>query len=94
VKNIDTIESILQVIHKDNMNFMAPDDSYLYDSDSDDSTCSTTSELSNSEESWQVIEREERIKDSVDEAIAVLNEEYSSQYVSTDWENNAFKDVD
>lgn len=94
MKNIDSIETILQVIHQDNLNFMAPNDSYLYVSDSDGSTCSTTSGPSNSEESWQAIEREERIKDSVDEAIAVLNEQYSSQYVSTDWENNAFKDDD
>jgi hypothetical protein len=81
-------------IHQDNLNFMAPNDSDLYVSDSDDNTCSTMSGLSNSEESWQVIEREERIKDSVDEVIAILNEQYSSQYVSTDWENNAFKDDD
>ncbi|KAI8062775.1 uncharacterized protein B0P05DRAFT_599327 [Gilbertella persicaria] len=43
VKNIDTIETILQVIHEDNLNFMTPDDSFIHDSDSDSSTASTIS---------------------------------------------------
>lgn len=84
MKNIDTIETILQVIHEDNLNFMAPNDSFIYDSDSDSSTASTISASSNSGENWQATEREERIKERVNEAISMLNEQYQSQYVSTD----------
>jgi polysaccharide pyruvyl transferase WcaK-like protein len=41
---------------------------------------------------WKAAEREERIKERVNEAIRMLNEQYQSQYVSTDWESNAFSD--
>ena len=53
---------------------------------------STISASSNSGENWQATEREERIKERVNEAISMLNEQYQSQYVSTDWESNAFND--
>lgn len=92
MKNIDIIETILQVIHEDNLNFMAPNDSFIYDSDSDSSTASTISASSNSGENWQANEREEIIKERMNEAISMLNEQYQSQYVSTDWESNAFND--
>lgn len=92
MKNIDTIETILQVIHEDNWNFMAPNDSFIYGSDSDSSTASTISASSNSGENWQATEGEEIIKGRVNEAISMLNEQYQSQYVSTDWKSNAFND--
>ncbi|EIE90128.1 hypothetical protein RO3G_14839 [Rhizopus delemar RA 99-880] len=92
MKNINIIETILQVIHEDNLNFMAPNDSFIYDSGSDSSTASTISASSSSGEDWQAIEREEGIKERVNEAISMLNEQYQSQYVSTVWESNAFND--
>lgn len=92
MKNIDTIETILQVIHEDNLNFMALNDSFIYESDSDSSTDSTISTSSNSGKNWQATEREERTKERVNEAISMLNEQYQSQYVSTDCESNVFND--
>ncbi|KAG0739629.1 hypothetical protein G6F21_011073 [Rhizopus arrhizus] len=79
MKNIDIIETILQIIHEDNLNFLAPKDSFIYESDSDSSTDSTLSTSSNLKYNWKATEREERIKERV-------NEQYQSQYVSTDWE--------
>lgn len=92
VKNINIIETVLQVIHEDNLNFMAPNDLFIYDSGSDSSTASTILASSNSGEDWHATEREERIKERVNEAISVLSEQYQSQYVSTVWESNAFND--
>ncbi|KAI9266016.1 hypothetical protein BY458DRAFT_512843 [Sporodiniella umbellata] len=94
VKNINIIETILQIIHEDNANFLAPNDSLVYESDSDSSTDSTISTSSNSEYSWKAAKREERIKGKVNEVIRLLNEQYQSQYVSTDWEINAFSSKD
>lgn len=90
MKNIDVIETILQIIHEDNLNFLAPNDSLIYESDSDSSTDSTISTPSNSKYNWKAAEREERIKERVNEAIRLLNEQYQSQYVSTERKSNAF----
>jgi hypothetical protein len=30
MKNIDIIETILQIIHEDNLNFLAPNDSFIH----------------------------------------------------------------
>lgn len=67
MKNIDIIETILQIIHEDNLNFLAPKDSFIYESDSDSSTDSTLSTSSNLKYNWKAAEREERIKERVNE---------------------------
>ncbi|KAI7892877.1 uncharacterized protein EV154DRAFT_479784 [Mucor mucedo] len=54
VKNIDIIETILQIIHEDNLNFLAPNVSLVYESDSDSSTDSTISTSSNSREEARI----------------------------------------
>ncbi|KAI8076005.1 hypothetical protein BDF21DRAFT_314974, partial [Thamnidium elegans] len=73
VKNIGTIETILQVIHEDNLNFMTSSDTFIYNYDSDSSTSNTLSTSSNSGENWQDAEREERIKEKVNEATVTCN---------------------
>lgn len=92
MKNIEIIETILQIVHEDNLEFLTPNDSLLYksDSDSDDGTDSTISTSSDATNTWKAAEREERINERVNEALKSLNEQYHSQYVSTDWEGNAF----
>ncbi|KAI8641104.1 hypothetical protein BD408DRAFT_389390 [Parasitella parasitica] len=89
VRNIDIIESIIQVNHEDNLIFLSPNDFDIYDSDSDSSVSSTESDV---KEDWKERERETRIKEKVDEAINSLNEQYKNDYVSTNWEDNAFTD--
>ncbi|CAO3657244.1 unnamed protein product [Mucor hiemalis] len=91
VKNIEIIKTILQIIHEDNLNFLAPNDLLVYESDSDSSTDSNISTSSNS---WKAAEREERMKERVNECIRLLNEQHQRQYVSTDWEINAFSSND
>lgn len=88
MRNIDIIESIIQVTHEDDLNFLSPDSFDIYSSDSDSSVSST----SDVKVDWKEREREFRIKEKVDEVIDALNEQYKNNYVSTDWEDNAFTD--
>ena len=75
--------------HEDNLIFLSPDDFAIYNSDSDSSVSSTESDV---KADWKEREREIRIKEKVDEVIDALNEQYKNNYVSTDWEDNAFTD--
>lgn len=89
MRNIDIIESIIQVTHEDDLNFLSPDSFDIYSSDSDSSVSSTESDV---KVDWKEREREFRIKEKVDDVIDALNEQYKNNYVSTDWEDNAFTD--
>lgn len=89
MRNIDIIESIIQVTHEDDLNFLSPDSFDIYSSDSDSSVSSTESDVKTD---WKEREREFRIKEKVDDVIDALNEQYKNNYVSTDWEDNAFTD--
>lgn len=83
IKNVETIETIIQIIHQDNLVFLSSNDLDLFDSDSDSCT-------SSSEEDWQKKEKEMRIEEKVKEAVDALNEDYENEYVSTEWEDHVF----